>query len=79
MYFKTGLKKNLPFQKKRFNSPRYATVGRGVRILCMDGGGIRGSATVQMLRRLEVGIGRPATHSFVHIRDCFFIAYPVHN
>eukprot|EP00898_Chlorokybus_atmophyticus_P001815 jgi/Chlat1/2634/Chrsp178S02477 len=31
---------------------------RGVRVLSLDGGGMRGMATVQMLRRLEEGTGR---------------------
>eukprot|EP00897_Mesotaenium_endlicherianum_P003568 jgi/Mesen1/3239/ME000187S02402 len=31
---------------------------RGVRILAMDGGGMRGMATVEMLQRLESGTGR---------------------
>ena len=38
--------------------------GRGLRILCMDGGGMRGVATVRMLRELEARAGRP-------IRDLF--------
>ena len=33
---------------------RRPIVGKGVRILCMDGGGMRGISTVQMLRRIEV-------------------------
>lgn len=31
---------------------------RGLRILSMDGGGMRGLATVQMLRRIEQGTGK---------------------
>lgn len=31
---------------------------RGVRVLSMDGGGMRGLATIQMLRRIEAGTGR---------------------
>lgn len=31
---------------------------RGLRILSMDGGGMRGMATVQMLRNIERGTGR---------------------
>ena len=31
---------------------------RGVRILAMDGGGMRGMATVQMLRQIERGSGK---------------------
>lgn len=31
---------------------------QGLRILSMDGGGMRGLATVQMLRRIEQGTGR---------------------
>ena len=33
---------------------RRPIVGKGVRILCMDGGGMRGICTVEMLRRIEV-------------------------
>ena len=33
---------------------RRPIVGKGVRVLCMDGGGMRGISTVQMLRRIEV-------------------------
>ena len=33
---------------------RRPIVGKSVRILCMDGGGMRGICTVEMLRRIEV-------------------------
>ena len=33
--------------------------GRGVRILCMDGGGMKGLATLRMLRELERCTGKP--------------------
>ena len=32
--------------------------GRGVRILCMDGGGMKGLSTVKLLRQLESSTGR---------------------
>jgi len=35
---------------------RRPIVGKGIRILCMDGGGMRGISTVQMLRRIEVRV-----------------------
>jgi hypothetical protein len=35
---------------------RRPIVCKGVRILCMDGGGMRGISTVQMLQRIEVRI-----------------------
>eukprot|EP00850_Spirogloea_muscicola_P002821 SM000011S18999 [mRNA] locus=s11:273180:281253:- [translate_table: standard] len=37
---------------------------QGVRVLCMDGGGMRGMVTVQMLRRLEAGTGRKMYEMF---------------
>jgi predicted acylesterase/phospholipase RssA len=42
-----------------------ATVsGRGVRVLCMDGGGIRGLVLVALLRRIEADTGRRAADLF---------------
>jgi len=40
----------------KFNSRRYTMAGRGVRILCMDGGGIRGSCTVKVRLETQVPI-----------------------
>lgn len=37
---------------------------RGLRILCMDGGGMRGLVTVQILRHLEQRLGRPISSAF---------------
>jgi len=43
---------------------RRPMAGRGVRILCMDGGGIRGSCTVKMLARIEAGTGKKIHEMF---------------
>lgn len=38
--------------------------GRGVRILCMDGGGMKGLVMVAMLKELEARAGRPIAELF---------------
>lgn len=37
---------------------------RGGRLLCLDGGGIRGLILVGILLQLEIAVGRPIIHCF---------------
>jgi calcium-independent phospholipase A2-gamma len=40
---------------------------RGLRILCLDGGGVRGIATCQMLREIERQIAPMKLHEFFDV------------
>jgi calcium-independent phospholipase A2-gamma len=44
-----------------------AAGGRGVRVLSLDGGGVRGLVAVALLRRLEQLAGRPVHQLFDYI------------